>query len=133
MSDWWQLCDWCNGGWKCVCRKCSEWWTPVQVISPGTWGVWEMESGKVSTQVRVPSGGLRREPQKSDSWQDITEFTTNATNLIMHFCHIEKHLTVKLWFWARLLESYCWSILSSFPHPHVIPNDFLLLTQNIFL
>ncbi len=26
MSDWWQLCDWCNGGWECVCRKCSEWW-----------------------------------------------------------------------------------------------------------
>ncbi len=31
-----------------------------------------------------------------------TEFTTNATNL-MHFCHVEK------------------------PHPHVVPNGFLLL------
>ncbi len=36
---------------------------------------------------------------------DITEFKTNATNVIMHFCHIEKHLTVKHWFWARQLES----------------------------
>ncbi len=31
MSDWWQLYDWCNGGWECVCRSavndgsCSPW------------------------------------------------------------------------------------------------------------
>ncbi len=31
MSDWWQLCDWCNGGWECVCcsavndGSCSPW------------------------------------------------------------------------------------------------------------
>ncbi len=31
ISDWWQLCNWCNGGWKCVCRSavndgsCSPW------------------------------------------------------------------------------------------------------------
>ncbi len=39
---------------------------PVQVISPGT-GVREMEFKKVNTQERVPSGGHRREPQRSDS------------------------------------------------------------------
>ncbi len=31
ISDWWQLCDWCNGGWECVCCSaandgiCSPW------------------------------------------------------------------------------------------------------------
>ncbi len=31
ISDWGQLCDWCNGGWECVCRSavndgsCSPW------------------------------------------------------------------------------------------------------------
>ncbi len=29
MSDWWQLCDWCNGGWECVSAvndgRCSPW------------------------------------------------------------------------------------------------------------
>ncbi len=29
ISDWWQLCDWCNGGWECVSAvhdgRCSPW------------------------------------------------------------------------------------------------------------
>ncbi len=29
MSEWWQLCDWCNGGRECVCAvhdgRCSPW------------------------------------------------------------------------------------------------------------
>ncbi len=46
---------------------------------------------------------------------DITEFTTNTTSVIMHFCHIEKHLTVKHCFGARLLESankFCHHLLT---------------------
>ncbi len=41
----------------------------------------------------------------------ITEFTTNATNLIMPFCHIEK----------------------PHHHPHAVPNDFLLLIRKFVL
>ncbi len=29
MSEWCQLCDWCNGGWECVSAvhdgRCSPW------------------------------------------------------------------------------------------------------------
>ncbi len=29
ISDWWQLCDWCNGEWECVSAvndgRCSPW------------------------------------------------------------------------------------------------------------
>ncbi len=36
----------------------------------------------------------------------MTEFSTNVTHLIKHFCHIEKHLTAKHWFWPRRLQGY---------------------------
>ncbi len=63
-----------------------------------------------------PSIGVNKWINKTGHKWYITEFTTNATNLIMHFCHIEKHLTVKHWFeldgWKVTANKFCYHFLT---------------------
>ncbi len=48
MSDWWQLCDWCNGGWECVC--CSA-------VNDGSCSPWVMCSSSVVRGNQIRDNG----------------------------------------------------------------------------
>ncbi len=86
-------------------------WPSLGVLGPVHWicygllkitfsGVW---GGYMSCNRNMSNNVWSETRQNRTETIAVTEFTTNATNLKMHFCHIEKS------------------------HPHVVPNDFLLL------
>ncbi len=63
MSEWWQLCDWCNGGRECVCA-----------VNDGRCSPWVICSSSV-----VSGDQIRDNWQVSQSWQTIKQWLFHLT------------------------------------------------------
>ncbi len=91
MSDWWQLCDWCNGGWECVCCSAVNDWS----CSP-----WVMCSCSVVRGNQIHDSYATFNVDEIESYHKLAIYTTIYTE------------NVTPYYREMYLNFYCWCILT---------------------